>query len=275
MFSRYLRVFGFMGQVLGMIKENPKLLAPLAANLAIATVVNIMFAIGYAFLEDSIIGIVFLPMGLVALYFIDYFAAGMTVSMINDQVTTGKAELGPALTRTLKASPGILIFATVSGMIDWIASAARDRGGLVGMAVLGLVRIIWTTATYVVMPALVIEGLGFFGAFKRSKELMKNDPTQVGIGVVGLEMITVLIGFGAFAVAVGLFNALSNVAPILGILAFYMFINVFWSLSTYLKSTYYACFYLWASECERQGHADPAFAPKPLAEVVAPAFAGM
>lgn len=258
-----------------MVKEQPKLLAPLAANLVIASFVNIIFAIAYAFLgQDSFLGIIFLPLGLIALYFIDYFAAGMTVSLIHDQVTEGKVDMGAAFKRTLKASPGILIFATVSGMLDWIASYARDRGGIIGGIILGILRMVWTTATYVVMPALVIEGMGFFAAFKRSKELMKNDPTQVGIGVIGLELITMLLGFLAVGGAFALFNILSSV-PLLAILVFYTMVNIFWSLSSYLRSTYYTCFYLWARECERQGHAAPELAPKPLAEVVAPAFAGM
>lgn len=273
--SRYFRVFGFMGQVLGMIKSQPKLLSSLAINLGVATVVNVIFAIVYAVVgSDSAIGMIFLPLGLIALYFIDYFCAGMTVSLIHDQVTTQQVSLGAAFKRTLKSTFGILIFATVSGMIDWIASYARDRGGIVGSIILGIVRLVWTTATYVVMPAMVIEELGFFGAFKRSKELMKNDPTQVGIGVIGLELIVTLIWIVAMPIAYGLFQVFSGV-PLLAMLSFYMMVNVFWSLSSYLRSTYYTCFYLWARECERQGRADPSLAPEPLREVVTPAFAGV
>src|SRR5690606_28487915 len=74
----YLRVFSFMGQVLAMVKESPILLAPLAINLAVATVINILFAIGYGILgSESALGILFLPLGLIALYFIDYFSAGI------------------------------------------------------------------------------------------------------------------------------------------------------------------------------------------------------
>lgn len=273
--GRYFRVFGFMGQVIGMVKSQPKLLSGLAINLAVATVFNTIFAVVYAFVgSDSAIGIVFLPLGLIALYFIDYFSAGLTVSLIYDQVTTQQVDLGAAFKRTLKSSFGILIFATVSGMIDWIASYARDRGGIIGGIILGIVRLVWTTATYVVMPAMIIEETGFIGAFKRSKELMKNDPTQVGIGVIGLELIVTLIWIVAMPLAYGLFQVFSGI-PLLAMLAFYMMVNVFWSLSSYLRSTYYTCFYLWARECERNGRADPELAPAPLAEVVRPAFSGM
>ena len=271
--SRYFRVFTFMGQVLAMIKTNKALAAPLAINLAVATVVNIIFAVVYGIFSDSIIGTIVFPMGLIALYFIDYFCAGMAVSMIYDQVTTGDAKLGPAFSRTIKASPGILIFATVSGMIDWIANYARDRGGIIGGIILGIVRLVWTTATYVVMPALVIEGLGFIGAFKRSKELMANDPTQVGIGVVGLELISTLLAIGAIGGAYALFSVLSGI-PILAMLMFFMMVNVFWSVSGYLKTVYYTCFYLWARECEKKGEADPELAPEPLKNTVQDAFVG-
>ena len=41
----------------------------------------------------------------------------------------------------------------------------------IGPLLLGVIRMIWTTATYVIMPALVVEQQGFFAALKRSKML--------------------------------------------------------------------------------------------------------
>lgn len=276
----FFRVFGFMGQVLGMVKDNPKLLAPVVLNLAIAVPVNITLAIALFFVPADMqqgLGYLMSIVGLTMLYFIDYFAGGLTASMVYDQVTTGNAQLGPAFSRTLRASPGILIFAIVSAILDFLTQLASQRSGIwriIGPIMLSIIRMVWTTATYVIMPALVVEGQGFFAALKRSKGLMENDPTQVGVGIVGMGLVTWLLSAVTIVPAYMAMNILSGISPVLGILAFFTLTNLFWSVSGYLKAVYYTCFYLWAVECERQHSASPQLAPAPLRNVIGGVEAG-
>lgn len=267
MFAPYLRVFKFTGEVLGMVKDNPRIVAPAAANLAVSTFVSVVLAVAYAFVADHrVLGYLVLAVGVTALYFIDYFMNAMTVSLVHDQVTSGRAELGQAAGRTFRASPGILVFAAISGALDLLASYARERRDVLSSVLLLIVRVVWTTAVYVVMPAMVIEGVGFFAAFKRSKQLMKQDPTQVGVGVVGIGMITYLLGAVIFGIG---WQALELIpVPIVSSLIFLMLVNLYWTLSGFIKSVYYTCFYLWARECESRGVADPSFAPRPLANAI-------
>ena len=267
MFAPYLRVFKFTGEVLGMVKENPRLVAPAAGNLLVATVVSLVLAIAYALVaEYRALAFLVLAVGVTTLYFIDYFMNAMTVSLVHDQVTTGRAELGQAAGRTFRASFGILIFAAISGALDLLASYARERRDVLSGVLMLIVRAVWTTAVYVVMPAMVIEGVGFFAAFKRSKELMKHDPTQVGVGVVGIGMITYVLGAVIFGIG---YQALELIPiPIVSSLIFLMMVNLYWTLSGFIKSVYYTCFCLWARECESRGVADPSFAPRPLANAL-------
>ena len=268
--SRYFRVFSFMGQVLGMIKQNKTLLAPLALNLVLAIPAMIVFTIIYYLTRDmGAISYVVAGVGLTGLYFIDYFCNGLTVSLIYDQVTTGNAEFKPALSRTFQASPGILIFAAISAFFELMATYARERDDIIGSILAGIVRAVWTAATYVVMPALVIENTGFMKAFKRSKELAANDPTQVGSGIIGMGLATYVLGLLCWALGVGSLKVLGAVSPALGIFAMMFFVNIYWALGGYLKITYFTCFYMWARECEKQGSADPNLAPAPLAAVLA------
>ncbi len=65
----------------------------------------------------------------------------------------------------------------------------------------------WTTATYVIMPAMVIEGVSFQDAFKRSKQLMDHDPTGVGAGVVALSLISYFCAAIIFPLAFFLMRA--------------------------------------------------------------------
>jgi hypothetical protein len=254
-----------------MVKSNPVLLSPMAINLGLAVPVNIGLAIVYSIVGDSsVVGYAILGAGITALYFIDYFSAGLACSLIYDQVTTNQAKLGPAFGRTLKATPGILVFATVSAILDLLSSYAQERDDIIGTILLGIVRAIWTTATYVVMPAMVIEGYGFFAAFKRSKDLMAHDPTQVGVGIIGLGLITYLL---SLVFVVGGFYLSMMLPGLIGALVFFTMVNLYWTLSGYLKMTYYTCFYMWARECERNNSADYRLAPAPLQASIADAYA--
>jgi hypothetical protein len=207
--------------------------------------------------------------GIILLYFIDYFNNGITVSLIYDQVTTGKAEFGPAVSNTLKSAPGILMFATISGILDLLVSYAQERGDVVGKILTRVIYMIWTTATYMVMPTMIIEKTGFFAAFSRSKDVMKNDPTQVGLGVIGIGIVNYVLNIVCVVGAYYAMNALVTVSPILAAFAFYFIINIFWGVSGYLKITYHTCFYLWAKSCETANSADPKLAPAPLAAALA------
>jgi hypothetical protein len=267
----FFRVFSFMGQVLAMIRQNPRLLTPVILNIAIATPVNIVLAIASLFVPaeySSLLGNAFMIVALTTLYFIDYFCAGLNTSMIFDQVTTNNATIGGAFSRTLRSTIGILIFAIISGLFDLLAHIASQQRGFVRQILIGILRSLWTTATYVVMPAMVIEGVSFFDAFKRSKQLMENDPTQVGVGIVGMGLVTWILSAVTSVLAFGAYNTLAPINVALGLAASLFFTNCFWSLTAYLKSTYYTCFYLWSRECEKNNAANPAWAPAPLRNVL-------
>lgn len=268
--SSFFRVFGYMGQVLAMVRQNPMLLAPLVLNIAIAAPLNIALAIGGYFVDERFPGLsyVFFGLGIFSLYFIDYFCAGLNTSLVNDQVTTGTATLGPAFSRTLRSIIGIFIFAAVTAAFDLAIHYANQRRDMIGRMIAGFVRSIWTTATYVIMPVMLLEGLGFFAALKRSKEVADNDWTQVGVGYVGMGLVTWVLGLATMVLSGLALNVLMPVQPIVALLASFTLTNFFWAASAWLKSNYYTCFYLWARECERNRAANPALAPAPLRNVL-------
>lgn len=265
--KRFFGVFSFAFNVLGMAKSNTTLLKPILYNLAIATPISLVLAVVYGLVESPAVDFVVMAVGVAALYFTDYFANGMTASLIYQQVTTGQASMDEALAQTKRSAGGIALFAAISALFDLLVSFT-DRRSLVGKLVAQIVYWVWTTATYVVMPAMVIEGLSFGQAFS-SKELMKQDPTQVGSGVLGIGIMNWVINGLFFFVAYRGAGVLSNSHPIVGGFFFFFIFNAAWAITGYLKITYFTCFYLWAKECEAQGSADTSLAPKPLADALA------
>jgi hypothetical protein len=263
--EKYLKVFKFTFEVFGMAMKNKVLLRPLFINVIAGMLVSVALAFGYSKVESELVSYIILSTGLVLLYFIDYFNNGLTASLIYEQVTTGDAKFGTAMSRTMKSLPGILTFAAISGLLDLLASYASERKDVVGKIILRVIYWVWTTAVYVVMPTMVIENTGFFGAFKKSKDYMKNDPTQVGTGVIGVGIASWALGAVCVAGAYGALRALLPVNVILAAFCFYFITNIYWGLSGFIKTTYFTCFYLWAKECEKKGSAEVELAPAPLA----------
>ncbi len=270
-FGSFSRGFEFLGQMFRLAKSNKLLVKPLMLDLMITTPVMFVFTI-LQFVVYRFIGspsLMWLVLGLeaFALYFIDYACNSLTCSLMYDFATTGQASMDTAVPRVKKALPGVITFAAVSALLDVASTYARERNDVLSRIVLRILRAIWTTATYVIMPALVIEGVSFHDAFGRSKKLMDHDPTGVGAGVVALSLISYVVAAVCFPVAYFAMNLLGHIPLVgmpLGAFVGMGIINLYWSVSGWMKISYATCFYMWARECEAHGRTDHALAPAPL-----------
>jgi hypothetical protein len=266
MFGSFSRAFAFMGQMFSLAKQHKALLKPLMWDAIITTPIMAVFTVLGFVIHFHSAGQVYGFMGAEAfiLYFVDYCCNAITASLMYDFATTGQASMETAGPRVRKALPGILTFAAVSALLDIASTYARERNDFVAKIVLRVLHAIWTTATYVIMPALVIEGVSFGEAFGRSKKLMDQDPTGVGAGVVAMSITSYVVAIICFPLAWFLMRALGSISAPIGMLASMLIINLYWAVSGWMKIAYATCFYMWARECERVGNSDHALAPLPL-----------
>jgi hypothetical protein len=263
-FGSFSRAFSFMGQMFSLAMSNKALLGPLMLDLMITTPISIGIGIAMSFVHSRGAAYALLGLGTAMLYFVDYACNSLTASLIYDYATTGEAKMANATPRVKKALPGILIFAAVSALLDVASTYARERRDVVSKIILNILRAVWTTATYVIMPALVLEGVSFGDAFKRSKQLMDQDPTGVGAGVVAMSITSYIAAIVIFPAAWFALQLFGRIHPALGAIMFFLLVNLYWSVSGWMKIAYATCFYMWARECEKNGTQDHALAPLPL-----------
>src|SRR5690242_14366201 len=83
--ERYTRVFGFTSAIFGLMRKTSVLLRPLWVNLAIATPLSLALAVAYGSSHQRAVQYVVLTVGVIALYFTDYFCNALTCSLIYDQ----------------------------------------------------------------------------------------------------------------------------------------------------------------------------------------------
>jgi hypothetical protein len=231
-------------------------------------------------------------------YVVSYVFSGMTVYLIFGYLAEGDGRMDKAWARVQKEFWNIISLAAVSTLVNLVTSQMRGRsrsrrssaGGLIGGALAGLIDTVWTEASYLILPAMMIEDANLATGVKRATQIAKGNLLLIGVSTVGVRWVTGAIGtvLGLVGLALGLgigfvFISLLGTATLglvlgigLGAMAFFAFVMVASVISSYTMTAYNTCLFLWARDVEKaqvqaqaQGAAIPVQipAPAPLAAV--------
>jgi hypothetical protein len=220
-------------------------------------------------------------------YAVTYVFSAMTVYLIYGYISEGDGKMEKAWDVVRRDWLDILSLAAASTLVNALKSAAagKDKKGARN-AIAELIDRVWTQATYLVLPIMVIEDVNLFDGLKRATYIVKNNLLLIGVSVVGVGAVTGLIGFGlgfvGIALGVGLAFAALTVGGsslwvilpgiALGVFVASIFIMAASIINSYTSTAYHTCLYLWAREVERareRGLSEAAIsAPAPLAAVL-------
>ncbi len=220
-----------------------------------------------------------------AQYSVTYIFSAMTVKLIYDYLTNGDGRMDQAWGMVQREWLNILSLAAASTLVNIIKNAIRGNGknrNFIGEAIAGLIDTVWTEATYLVLPIMVIEDANLKDGLKRATYIVKNNLLLVGISTVGVRWVTGLIGFVCVVIGLALgfgiaFPIISFagssvvlviVAVILGVLVASIFFMAANLIGSYTSTAYHTCLYLWEGITELAGTQVPASFPAPLASVL-------
>lgn len=213
-------------------------------------------------------------------YAISYFFMGMTTYAVYEHVKLGKSSLRNAMSKSLASAPTLLVLALVTVIVSGIANSMKNRGGrrrgsfLIGMlgGVLGeVIEQGWDIASRLLVPIAVIGGLGIVDSVKKAFDIVRNNLIMVGAGVLGIKIVTGVVGFvgviGSIAVGGMLFYVLSQVNMLLGIgvaaIVIFTGISFITTLNQFVMTSYYTLLYVWIVEGIEHG-AGSTSAPEPI-----------
>jgi hypothetical protein len=108
----------------------------------------------------------------------------------------------------------IFAWAVLAGSVGAVLRIIQENVGSLGKIITGLVGIVWSVATFFVVPVIAYEDLGPIAAFKRSASLMKEKWGE-GLGAGFSFGLIQLVGFLIIGIIGGLIAVSIN--PIAGI----------------------------------------------------------
>lgn len=292
------RGFGFLQQAAQMAAKDRDLLKPsffaLFAGMAVTLIGSVpIIAVAILFGTQDWGRVLLFLLGAILMFVeftVSYVFSGMTVRLVYDYLTEGDGRLDQAWASVKRNFFRILTLAFVSVLVKLVENLLRGnrrgaRGAAGGLAAVFL-NAVWTTATYFVLPAMILEELNLGQALKRATQIIKNNLLLVAVTEIGVGTVVGLIAFvlviAAIALGAGLFiligelAAWSTMSIILGggaaILLAGTIIAIVTALSSYATTAYHTCLFLWARNVEAaraSGRADSAVpAPAPVAAVL-------
>ena len=135
---------------------------------------------------------IFLALGAYALSYIAIFFNVAIVCAADERMSGGDPTLGRALADARQHARAVVPWAVVSVVVSTVLKAIEERGGVAGKIVVGLFGVAWALVTYLVLPVLVLEGVGVREAITRSKDLFVRTWGETVPGEVGLSLVSLL-----------------------------------------------------------------------------------
>jgi hypothetical protein len=134
----------------------------------------------------------------------------------------------------------IFAWAVLAGSVGAILRIIQENVGSLGKIITGIIGVVWSVATFFVVPVIAYENLGPVDAIKRSTQIMRDKWGQ-GIGAgfsFGLVQLLGIIVVGIIAFAIGAFiHPVAGIA--VGFLGFLLLITVVSAAQTIFVSAVY------------------------------------
>ncbi len=174
--------------------DKELMLLPVLSGIA-SLIVALTFILPL-FSADEMTGAGILP--LILMYFIlayiTIFFNAALISAANERLEGGDPTIRSALRGAARRAGKMIPWALLSAIVSAILRALEERVGLIGKIVIALVGMAWTVITFLVLPIIVIEGLGVGKALKKSASLVRNTwgenlAGHIGIGLAGFLLI--------------------------------------------------------------------------------------
>ncbi len=208
---------------------------------------------GHAQILSFVVGFLFY----VVQYTIIIFANSALVGAAMIRLRGGDPTVGDGFRVAMKHIGAILGYALISATVGMILRWLSERGKTLGRITSSIVGLAWNLATYLVVPVLVVEGVGPVEAIKRSANLLKKTWGEQIVGNFSIGLVFGLLAVLVIILGIPVFILVASThSPMLIALTALLFVLVFvfmGLISSTLNGIYVAAVYRYAAEGEASG----------------------
>ena len=220
----------------GVLRSDKELmLYPVASGIAMFIALALLGLVwvssgGFDRLDDGdglgLLDLVFVYLLYFVVSTVGVFFNSALIGAANIRLDGGDPTLADGFRIAVSHLPAILGWAAIAATVGLLLQVLRERGGAMGAVVSLIGNMAWGLITFLVVPILVVEGVGPVEAIKRSAGLLRKTWGEQILGnfsiglVTSLIFIAVMLGGGAIAFL------LLSVSDVLGILAFILLVLV-------------------------------------------------
>lgn len=177
---------------------------------------------------------------------VSVFFNGALVAGAHERLTGGDPTVGSAIRKAFSRIAGLVPWAILTATVGLILRALRDRAGWAGAFVVNMIGIAWEVATFLVVPAIIIDDQGAWDGVKKSGSLLKatwgeNLSARVGFGLLGFVAILPVI------LVVAVLGSLGGAGLILGIVVGVAWVGLVVVVMTALNAVFQTALYLYAT----------------------------
>lgn len=250
--GRFANSRNLAGASWGVLKEDRELMTiPVLGAVISGAIAIVIGLVVYSTLETTTdaagettkqanpAAVVLLLLGLLIIAIITQLFAGALVAGANERFEGGDPSLGSSFSKAMTRLGPIVGWTATNATVGVILSAMREKAGFVGDIVISIIGAAWNIVTWLVMPVIIVEGIGPLAATKRSAILIKskwgeNLIAQGGLGLFGL--LVVLPG-------VLVFGAISTALPIVGIPLLVLYLAIAFTVLSALGAIFRTALY--------------------------------
>lgn len=236
-----------------LLKQDRELLwLPVLSMLVILAVVAAAAVVGFvtgSFDADggteslsgsaAVLGLVFAFVATATVVFFE----GALVAGAHERMTGGDPTVRSAMSKAASRLPSLLGWAFITMTVGLLLRFLRERMGWLGQMLTFLAEAAWGVATYLVVPAIIIDDYRSFAGVKQSMSLVRrtwgeNLISQAGFGLLGfvLALPIVLIAVLIAVLVPGVGTIVGIVLGVAGVLAVSVVIG---ALGQYFKTALY------------------------------------
>lgn len=269
MFDKIKNSWNLMKASAAVLQADKELLIfPILSSIGvlILTAIFVFPMIAVGFFEDMLaensqyVTYIVLFLFYVVQYTVIIFANSALVGAAMIRLKGGDPTVGDGFRIAFQHIGNILGYALLSATVGLILRMISERSGNLGRIAASLVGLAWNLATYLVVPVLVIEGVGPVEAIKRSAGLLKKTWGEqivgnfsIGLIFVLVTVLVILLGIPFFILAI----SLESLALIIAFGVIFVLVLVFLGLiNSSLTGIYVAAVYRYAAEGEASGFFD-------------------